>query len=85
MGMALSCATEADVERLIDAVNAELEQGDWFQVRLLVRSLYSYAVLCGDGMLAGLLEDLYWIAGDALAFPVLLVTRDGDCEGNEVP
>ena len=85
MGMCLPCVTEADVERLIDAVNAELEQGDWFQVRLLVRSLYAYAVLCGDEMLAGLLEDLYWIAGDALAFPVLAVTRDGGCQGNEVP
>ena len=85
MGMCLPCATEADVERLIDAVNAELEQGDWFQVRLLVRSLYAYAVLCGDEMLAGLLEDLYWIAGDALAYPVLAVTRDGGCQGNGVP
>ena len=85
MGMRLPCATEADVERLIDAVNAELEQGDWFQVRLLVRSLYAYAVLCGDGMLAGLLEDLYWIAGDVLAYPVLAVTRDGGCQGNGVP
>ncbi len=84
MGMRLPRATEADVERLIDAVNAELEQGDWFQVRLLVRSLYAYAVLCGDGMVAGLLEDLYWIAGDALAFPVLAVTKDGGREGNEV-
>ena len=85
MRMCLPCATEADVERLIDAVNAELEQGDWFQVRLLVRSLYAYAVPCGDGMLAGLLEDLYWIAGDALASPVLAVTRDGGGEGNGVP
>jgi hypothetical protein len=85
MGMCLLCATEADFERLIDAVNAELEQGDWFQVRLLVRSLYAYAVLCGDGMLAELLEDLYWIAGDALAFPVLAVTRERGREGNEVP
>ena len=55
------------------------------QVRLLVRSLYTYAVFCGDGMMAGLLEDLYWIAGDALAFPALSVTRDGGGEGNEVP
>jgi len=85
MGMRLPCATEADVERLIDEVDAELEQGDWLQVRLLVRSLYAYAVLCGDGMLAGLLEDLYWIAGDALAYPVLAVTRDGGCQGNGVP
>ena len=85
MGMCLPCATEADFERLIDAVNAELEHGDWFQVRLLVRSLYAYAVLCGDEMLAGLLEDLYWIAGDALAFPVLAVTRERGREGNEVP
>jgi hypothetical protein len=85
MGMSLPCVTEADVERLIDAVNAELEQGDWFQVRLLVRSLYAYAVLCGDGMLAGLLEDLYWIAGDALAFPVLSLTRDGGREEHAVP
>jgi len=83
--MCLPCATEADVERLIDAVNAELEQWDWFQVRLWVRSLYAYAVLCGDEMLAGLLEDLYWIAGDALAYPVLAVTRDGGCQGNGVP
>jgi len=42
-------------------------------------------VLCGDGMLAGLLEDLYWIAGDALAFPVLAVTRDGGREEHAVP
>ena len=85
MEMALPCATEADFEQLMDEVNAELEQGDWFQVRLLTRSLYAYAVLCGDGMLAGLLEDLYWIAGDALASPVLTVTRDGGCQGNGVP
>jgi len=52
-------------------------------VRLLI--WYLVAQLVGDGMLAGLLEDLYWIAGDALAFPVLSVTRDGDCEENEVP
>ena len=85
MGMRLLSATEADVERLIDEVNAELEQGDWLQVRLLVRSLYAYAVLCGDGMLAGLLEDLYWIAGDALAFPVLAVTMEKGREENAVP
>ena len=84
MGICLLNATEADFERLLDEVNAELEQGDWFQVRLLVRSLYAYAVLSRDGMLAGLLEDLYWIAGDALAFPKLSGSRDGGCEGNGV-
>ena len=85
MWMRLPCATEADFERLMDEINAELEHGDWFQVRLLVRSLYAYAVLCGDGMVAGLLEDLYWIAGDALAFPVLAVTRERGREENAVP
>ena len=85
MGMAVPCATPADFERLLDEVNNELEEGDWWQVRLLARSLYAYALLCGDETLAGLLEDLYWIAGDALAFPRLAGSRDGGCEGKRMP
>jgi hypothetical protein len=67
-GMALS--VNATVEALIDAVNIHLEAGNWSQVVDLTAALYEAAVEQGDPQLAELVQDLHWIANDALAHPL---------------
>ena len=58
------------VDGLIDAVNQELEAGNWSQVVSLTAALYKAAVEQGDTQLAELVQDLHWIANDALAHPL---------------
>ena len=57
------------VDGLIEAVNRELEVGNWSQVVNLTAALYEAAVEQGDAQLAELVQDLNWIANDALAHP----------------
>ena len=66
--MALS--VNATVEALIDAVNVYLEAGNWPQVVDLTAALYEAAVEQGDPQMAELVQDLHWIANDALAHPL---------------
>ena len=62
------------VDGLIDAVNQELEAGNWSQVVSLTAALYEAAVEYGDAQLAELVQDLHWIANDALAYPFEVAT-----------
>ena len=57
------------VDGLIDAVNQELEVGNWSQAVSLTAALYEAAVEHGDVQLAELVQDLHWIANDALVHP----------------
>ena len=66
--MAVSVNTSVDA--LIDAVNVHLEAGNWSHVVDLTAALYEAAVEQGDGQLAELVQDLHWIANDALAHPL---------------
>ena len=66
--MALSVNTSVDA--LIDAVNVHLEAGNWPQVVDLTAALYEAAVEQGDAQLAELVQDLHWIANDAMAHPL---------------
>ena len=58
------------LDELIDAVNAALLAGDWAQVSQLSASLYAVVVQEGESELAELVQDLHWIANDALVHPV---------------
>ena len=61
---------EGSLPTLIDAMNVELEAGNWANVVLLSADLYACAVAAGETTLAELVQDLHWIANDALAHPV---------------
>jgi hypothetical protein len=67
-GMALS--VNAATDALIDAVNVHLEAGNWSHVVDLTAALYGAAVESGDTQLAELVQDLHWIANDALVHPL---------------
>ena len=58
------------VERLVDAVNVALEAGAWVEVVALTTELYAAALHIGDGEFAELVQDLHWIANDALLHPL---------------
>jgi hypothetical protein len=58
------------VERLVDAVNVALEAGAWAEVERLTTELYVVALHIGDGEFAELVQDLHWIANDALLHPL---------------
>ncbi len=58
------------VDALIDVVNVALEAGDWSQVVELTATLYEAVVEMGDAQLAELVQDLHWIANDALVHPL---------------
>jgi hypothetical protein len=58
------------LESLITAVNGVLEVGDWVQVVRLTADLYAVALQVGEMEFAELVQDLHWIANDALAHPV---------------
>lgn len=58
------------VEALTDAVNGALEVGDWSQVVTLTTELYTAALHIGDAEFAELVQDVHWIANDALVHPV---------------
>ena len=59
-----------DEETLIVAVNAALEAGDWARVSCVTVDLYALAVQSGETAFAELVQDLHWIANDALAHPL---------------
>ena len=61
---------EEDLERLIAAVNVELAVGNWSQVVALTTDLYACALAEGETTFADLVQDLHWIAQDALLHPV---------------
>ena len=61
---------EEDLERVIAAVNVELAAGNWPQVVTLTAVLYEQAVLAGETAFADLVQDLHWIAQDAVLRPV---------------
>jgi len=58
------------VEQLVDAVNVALDAGEWSQVVQLTTELYMAALHLGDGVFAELVQDLHWIANDALLHPL---------------
>ncbi len=59
-----------ELDTLIAVVNVELETGNWTGVVGLTQSLYAWAVEAGDLVLAELVQDLHWIANDALVRPL---------------
>ena len=63
-------SVNATVDALIDAVNIRLEAGNWSHVVDLTAALYEAAVEQEDAQLAELVQDLHWIANDALAHPL---------------
>ena len=58
------------VEQLVDAVNVALEAGEWAEVERLTTELYVAVLHIGDAEFAELVQDLHWIANDALLHPV---------------
>lgn len=60
------------VEGLIDAVNIALEAGDWAEVAALTPVLHQAALAMGEHDLADLVQDLHWIASDAVAHPEIV-------------
>ena len=61
---------QSQIEALTEAVNVELEAGNWSGVVTLTAELYRCAVVAGDAQLAELVQDLHWIANDALVHPL---------------
>ena len=57
------------MDELIERINVELEAGNWANVVMLTTELYASAVAAGETQLAELVQDLHWIANDALARP----------------
>jgi hypothetical protein len=66
----MSSTTQTVVDDLIDAVNVHLEAGNWSHVVDLTATLYQAAIDAGDTTLAELVQDLHWIANDALVHPL---------------
>ena len=66
----MAVSVNATVDALIDAVNVHLEVGNWSQVVDLTAALYEAAVEQGDPQMAELVQDLHWIANDALVHPL---------------
>ena len=60
------------LDELIEAVNAALLAGEWAQVSQLTASLYAVVVQEGESELAELVQDLHWIANDALVHPLVV-------------
>jgi len=58
------------MEDLIAAVNGALEAGEWAEVSRITIDLYGLAEAAGDTALLELVQDLHWIANDALAHPL---------------
>ena len=59
-----------EMEGLIAVVNIALAAGDWSQVVALTVELYACALAEGETTFADLVQDLHWIAQDALLHPV---------------
>jgi hypothetical protein len=62
--------TQTVVDDLIDAVNVHVETGNWSHVVDLTAVLYQAAMEAGDATLAELVQDMHWIANDALVHPL---------------
>ena len=58
------------LEALIETVNVALEAGDRSLVVVLTAELYEAALAVGEGCLAELVQDLHWIASDAVEHPL---------------
>ena len=58
------------LESLIDAINVELTAGNWSDVVLLSAQLYTMLLSLGETEFAELVQDLHWIANDAIAHPL---------------
>ncbi len=63
------------VEALVEQVNGALEVGDWEQVVALTALLYGEVVALGDVSLAELVQDMHWIAQDAVVHPLEAARR----------
>ncbi len=61
---------DGDLDGLIATINSALEAGDWSQVVMLTAPLNEAACAVGEGDLAELVQDLHWIANDALVHPL---------------
>jgi hypothetical protein len=59
-----------EMDRLIAAVNVELAVGNWSQVVALTADLYACALAEGETAFADLVQDLHWIAQDAVLHPI---------------
>jgi hypothetical protein len=66
----MDMSDKAAFERLVAAVNVELEAGNWSHVVALTADLYACALAEGETAFAGLVQDLHWIAQDAVLHPV---------------
>ncbi len=60
------------LDELIAVINVALEAGDWAQVVQLTGDLYGCAQANGETVLAELVQDLHWIANDALTHPLVI-------------
>jgi hypothetical protein len=69
---------DEETERLIALVNVELAAGNWQEVVALTVPLYERAVAVGETTLAELVQDLHWIAQDALVRPVEVASLLGE-------
>ena len=58
------------LESLIDAINVELTAGNWPDVVLLSAQLYALLLSLGETEFAELVQDLHWIANDAVVHPL---------------
>ena len=70
--MCMLSRNELPLDALIDALNVELEAGNWAQAVVLSATLYVQAVAAGETTLAELVQDLHWIANDALLHPLVV-------------
>ena len=59
-----------EMERLIAAVNVALAIGNWSQVVTLTADLYACALAEGETVFADLVQDVHWIAQDAVLHPI---------------
>lgn len=60
----------ATLEGLMDTLNVVLEQQDWAQVVQWTVPLYEASLAAGETELAEVVQDLHWIAQDALVHPL---------------
>ena len=60
----------SELNALIETINVALEVGNWSQVVALTTDLYACALSVGETQLAELVQDLHWIANDALLHPL---------------
>ena len=69
----MSSQSDVDLEELIESINLALQAGEWLQVVALTVPLHEAACALGEAELAELVQDLHWIANDALAHPLDVV------------